>query len=122
MTVSWARHIPNFLTSTRIIVAFTFPFVAPSYQLHLIVYALLTEYFDGYLSRKFGWGSLLGQILDPVSDKLFFLCVGLTWVSQGRLSLFEMALIGTRDIGIAAMALGLFLTKNWMEPSEAKPL
>lgn len=45
--------------------------------LALIAYAAacVTDYFDGYLARKFGEVSAFGAFLDPVADKLMVCCV-----------------------------------------------
>ena len=32
--------------------------------------AAITDYFDGYLARRFGLVSNLGKVMDPVADKL----------------------------------------------------
>ena len=71
---------PNFLSGVRIVVAVIFPFLSPVLRLPFVVLALLTEYFDGALARKYNWVTSVGQILDPVADKLFALSVGLTLV------------------------------------------
>ena len=40
----------------------------------LFFLAGITDYFDGYLARKYNAVSKLGEILDPIADKfLFFL-------------------------------------------------
>jgi cardiolipin synthase (CMP-forming) len=36
----------------------------------LYVGAAVTDYFDGYLARKYGTVSAIGRMLDPIADKL----------------------------------------------------
>jgi CDP-diacylglycerol--glycerol-3-phosphate 3-phosphatidyltransferase len=79
------KMIPNLLTVSRIIVAFTFPailmFHSP-YNLYfgfgILVYIILTDFFDGFLARKYDLGTKIGQFLDPVADKITTVCVCIT--------------------------------------------
>ena len=38
-------------------------------SLVLFLLAGATDILDGYLARRFSWGSTLGKVLDPVADK-----------------------------------------------------
>jgi len=64
-----------------------------------------TDYFDGYLARKYNKVSQLGEILDPIADKilivfvLFGLAINLTSYFIGLIS----ALIITREIWVGAL-------------------
>ena len=66
--------IPNLLTMIRM--ALVPVFVSALYYqrfgwaLAIFVLAGLTDSFDGLLARRFNQGSQLGQILDPIADKL----------------------------------------------------
>jgi len=46
----------------------------------LFIIAGLTDYFDGFLARKYNLTSQLGEILDPVADKVLivFMLIGLS--------------------------------------------
>ena len=43
-------------------------------------FAGLTDYLDGYLARKYNAESQLGEILDPIADKILiiFILIGLS--------------------------------------------
>ena len=75
------------------------------YAFILFFIASITDYFDGYLARKYNLVSQLGEILDPIADKilivflLFALCVNLTSYYIG----FVSALIITREIWVGAL-------------------
>ena len=75
------------------------------YAFILFFIASITDYFDGYLARKYNLVSQLGEILDPIADKilivflLFSLSVNLTSYYIGFLS----ALIITREIWVGAL-------------------
>ncbi len=94
--------IPNSLSLLRIVLAFVFPWAPTTWRGGLIVTAGLSDLFDGQLSRALGGTSLLGQILDPVADKLFVGSVLITLVLAGGLTVPEVLLIGFRDLAVLA--------------------
>ena len=71
----------------------------------LFFIASITDYFDGYLARKYNHVSQIGEILDPIADKilivflLFAIAVNLTSYYIGFLS----AAIITREIWVGAL-------------------
>ena len=75
------------------------------YAFVLFFMASITDYFDGYLARKYNLVSQLGEILDPIADKilivflLFAIAVNLSSYYIGFLS----ALIITREIWVGAL-------------------
>lgn len=114
------RHIPNLLTSSRILLAAYFPFVPTSDQWIILGAALITEMFDGLIARTFNCTSSLGKVLDPIADKLLFLFVAFTWLAEERVSLLELILIGTRDIGLMVGVAILYFQTKTLKPIEAK--
>lgn len=75
------------------------------YAFILFFLAGITDYYDGYLARKYNLVSQLGEILDPIADKilivflLFAISVNLTSYYIGFLS----AVIITREIWVGAL-------------------
>ena len=75
------------------------------YAFILFFIASITDYFDGYLARKHNLVSQLGEILDPIADKilivflLFAIAINLTSYYIGFLS----AVIITREIWVGAL-------------------
>ena len=75
------------------------------YAFILFFIASITDYFDGYLARKYNLVSQLGEILDPIADKilivflLFAIAVNLTSYYIGFLS----AVIIAREIWVGAL-------------------
>lgn len=104
------RHLPNALSVSRILIAACFPVVPVELQLPLIVAGLITEFLDGFIARMLGAISYLGQILDPVADKLFVLSVSLTWLGMGQLTVMQWLLLASRDFGVLAIFLFLLLS------------
>ena len=70
------QQIPNLLTFTRVLavpasLVLILATPEPGLWLFLIfVVAALTDFFDGYLARKWNATSALGALLDPIADKL----------------------------------------------------
>ena len=100
----------NTLTFLRIFLAaviFLFLMTPDGYLLALILFfvAGLTDYFDGYLARKYNSVSQLGEILDPIADKILILFVlfGLSINLSSYLIGFIGAIIITREIWVGAL-------------------
>jgi CDP-diacylglycerol--glycerol-3-phosphate 3-phosphatidyltransferase len=100
----------NLLTFSRIVLgAFIFILLMSpdSYLLALILFFIagITDYFDGYLARKYNAVSQLGEILDPIADKILilFLLFGLAINLSSYLIGFIGALIITREIWVGAL-------------------
>ena len=77
------------------------------YLLALVLFFIagVTDYFDGYLARKYNAVSQLGEILDPIADKILILFVlfGLAINLSSYLIGFIGAIIITREIWVGAL-------------------
>ena len=100
----------NILTISRIILAaliFILLMSPDGYLLALILFFLagITDYFDGYLARKYNAVSQLGEILDPIADKILvlFLFFGLGITLSSYLIGFVGSVIITREIWVGAL-------------------
>ncbi len=86
------NSLPNILTVSRILAipaicaAFYLPGVWSAWvPLVLFAAAGITDWFDGYLARKWGQMSDLGRFLDPVADKLLVAAVILMLIAFERI-------------------------------------
>ena len=102
--------IINILTLSRIFLAaiiFLLLLSPEGYLLALVLFFLagVTDYFDGYLARKYNAVSQLGEILDPIADKILILFVlfGLAINLSSYLIGFIGAIVITREIWVGAL-------------------
>ena len=71
----------------------------------LFFIASTTDYFDGYLARKYNHVSEIGEILDPIADKILivFLLFALSVNLTSYYIAFVSAVIITREIWVGAL-------------------
>ena len=100
----------NILTITRILIGaviFILLMFDSFFLLALILFIIagLSDYFDGYLARKFDATSQIGEILDPIADKILivFLFFGLALNLSSYLIGFIGSCIITREIWVSAL-------------------
>jgi cardiolipin synthase len=73
--------------------------------LWVFVAASLSDALDGFLARRFGLGTPLGALLDPLADKLLVACGILTMGWIGALPLWLAAVVLLRDVVIIGGAM-----------------
>jgi cardiolipin synthase len=105
--------VPNSLSILRIGLALGFPWVERGWRAGVVVAAALSDLFDGKLSRALHGTSTLGQILDPVADKLFVGVVLATLVVGRDLTLWEFPLLAFRDLAVLAGSVWSALRRGW---------
>lgn len=102
-------NIVNLITFSRILLA---PFILAFLMLDnflicflLFIFAGITDYFDGFLARKYNAESQLGEILDPIADKILviFVLFGLSVHLHSYLIAFLGSIILTREILVVAL-------------------
>lgn len=108
--------IPNLLTVLRILLI---PLIVTSFMLPypgsdvvaglLFAVAGITDAFDGYIARKLGQVSRLGDFLDPVADKLIVAVALVLIVSRNPVWYVTLAaaVIICREIAVSAL-------REWM--------
>jgi CDP-diacylglycerol--glycerol-3-phosphate 3-phosphatidyltransferase len=71
----------------------------------LFFIASITDYFDGYLARKYNHVSQIGEILDPIADKILivFLLFAISVNLTSYYIAFASSLIITREIWVGAL-------------------
>ena len=71
----------------------------------LFFVAGITDYFDGYFARKYKAVSVMGEILDPIADKILiiFLLIAISVSLSSFYIAFISALIITREVWVGAL-------------------
>tara|TARA_B100001057_G_scaffold81906_1_gene77430 strand:+ start:440 stop:1030 length:591 start_codon:yes stop_codon:yes gene_type:complete len=105
--------IPNILTIGRIIIVpiFVLTFFIPGFFGDLIPFFLFaiasfTDYLDGLLARIFKEESKLGELLDPIADKILVAAALILLVMNGTIKNYEVIaaiIILTREILISGL-------------------
>ena len=102
--------ILNFITLSRILFAtliYLILYLENNYSIALFLFfiASFSDFLDGYLARKTNSVSVLGEILDPIADKLLivFVLIGLSINLDSFLIGFVSAVIISREIWVAAL-------------------
>ena len=113
------KHIPNLLTALRLVLSLAmfaaFVIVAysglPKYAAVLVRFAVaafiiaaVTDFFDGWLARRWGVVSVAGAILDPIADKIL-VCGGiLVLIGSGvPLAIVPGGIILFREFAVSAL-------------------
>jgi CDP-diacylglycerol--glycerol-3-phosphate 3-phosphatidyltransferase len=109
---NWLKSLPNKLTLARIavipVLVLLYPFNVSFINFFCAVVfaaAAMTDFFDGYLARKYGTTSRLGAILDPIADKLLTTAALILLTNSGRLPAIMVTLLLCRDIAVNGLRL-----------------
>ena len=107
------KKIPNILTVGRILIVpfFVLAFYLPgSYgdltALILFIVASFTDFLDGMLARLLGEESKIGELLDPIADKIIVATALILLVMDGTIREYEVIaaiIILTREILISGL-------------------
>ena len=107
------NKIPNILTIGRIILVpfFVLAFYLPGFYGDLTAFAIFviasfTDFLDGMLARMMGEESQLGELLDPIADKIIVATALILLVMDGTIRHYEVIaaiIILTREILISGL-------------------
>ena len=105
--------IPNYLTIGRIIIVpiFVISFYLPGFYGDIIPFVLFvtasfTDFLDGLLARMYKEESKLGELLDPIADKILVAAALILLVMNGTIKNYEVIaaiIILTREILISGL-------------------
>jgi cardiolipin synthase len=95
--------VPNLLSMVRLagVPVFLWLVLGPeadAWALALLMVSGVTDYLDGYLARRLNQISQLGQILDPVADRLYILAVVLALALRDIIPWWVAVILPLRDL------------------------
>jgi cardiolipin synthase (CMP-forming) len=107
--LTWLRIvlIPVFVAVYYVPDAWLSPTAKNWTAMSIFAVAAITDWFDGYLARKWGEVSAFGAFLDPVADKLMVAAALIMLVWLGRAESYLAMIIIGREIAISAL-------REWM--------
>lgn len=104
--------LPNQLTTLRIILTPVFLYLFLSgdpllIRLSFVIYiaAAITDWYDGWLARKFNYITNWGKFMDPLADKILTSAAFFGFVILGMLPLWMVIIIVFRDLVITLLRL-----------------
>lgn len=101
--------LPNLLTVARIfMVPLLVVFLLTRYTLvglSIFIVASLTDWFDGYLARRRKEITTLGQLLDPVADKLLISAAFISLVELGLAPAWMVVIIIGRELAVSGLRI-----------------
>ena len=106
----WQKAFPMWLTYSRVFFAMIlfislWEGVPHRFLLAMCFFLLgaLTDWLDGQWARRYGHESLLGQFMDPVTDKILMLAALLCLLELGAIEVYMLFIIVSRDIVVGAL-------------------
>ena len=124
------KKIPNILTVGRILIVpfFVLAFYLPGFYgdltaLILFTIASFTDFLDGMLARLLGEESKLGELLDPIADKIIVATALLLLVMNSTIKNYEViAAIIILTTEILVSGLREFLAKGQINLPVSNPI
>jgi CDP-diacylglycerol--glycerol-3-phosphate 3-phosphatidyltransferase len=102
--------LPNQLTTLRIVLTplFVYLLFSPDVQIKYIsllifLFATLTDWYDGYFARKYGYITLWGKFLDPLADKILVSSALFALYYLQMVELWMVIIIVVRDFLITGL-------------------
>ena len=104
--------IPNALSAARLlgVPVFFWLIVGPKRDdlaLYILVISAFTDWLDGYLARKLNQFSRLGELLDPLADRLYVLAALLALLIRDLIPIWVVVALLSRDLMMSCVLIYL---------------
>ncbi len=109
--------LPNTLTLIRLICS---PLFLPLFFVYLLpqnifwvncvlalffIFFSLTDFFDGFLARRYGQESLVGKVLDPIADKFLLYATLIALQAAGKLYFYWVIILVGREFFVMGLRI-----------------
>lgn len=105
-------NLPNKITLARIALTFAFMFFlftklpfGKILALATFVFAVFSDYLDGFIAKKYNITSDFGRIMDPVADKILVIAAFLAFVEMKLVPAWMVVIIIMREMLITSIRL-----------------
>jgi cardiolipin synthase len=103
-------NVPNLLSLSRLLLVPVFLYLllgpeADGWAILVLMYSGATDYFDGKIARAWNQTSRLGELLDPVADRLYILATLFAFVVRDIVPWWLAAILVGRDLVLAVALL-----------------
>ncbi|MGH3097223.1 MAG: CDP-alcohol phosphatidyltransferase family protein [Streptosporangiales bacterium] len=104
---------PNLLSALRLlgVPLFLWLVLGPrsdAWAVGVLAASSITDYLDGWLARTFNQTSRVGQLLDPLADRLYIFAVGVGLTMRDVVPWWLVAALVLRDVAMAAITSALY--------------
>jgi len=104
--------IPNVLSFSRLLLIPVFVWLALGpeadwWAFGILVLSSFTDWLDGVIARRFNMMSKLGQVLDPIADRLFVVCTIAVLAVREIVPWWMVAVLVARDVFMFVIQLQL---------------
>ena len=114
-SMSVCRYIPNLLSTLRLLLVPYIFFCPVAWRFPLLFAASLTDFFDGYLARRWNVQSRFGTMVDPLGDKGLAIAFAYLFWSEGLFSLPQLVIFFSREVALLLFAGYLFFQGKWQQ-------
>lgn len=109
--------VPNALSALRLLGVPVFLWLvlgpeADGWAVLLLMLSGWTDYFDGKIARKYGLITRVGQLLDPLADRLYTLTTVLAFTIRGIVPLYLTLILLARDVYMTGV-IGWLKRHGW---------
>jgi phosphatidylglycerophosphate synthase len=105
--------LSNSLSLCRAPLALLFLYESPLLRVCAVILAMVTDTIDGYVARRTKTVSRIGVVLDPLMDKFFVYFALTVLFLEGRLLLWEVGALASRDFALLAYGAIIWMTGRW---------
>ncbi len=112
--------IPNVLSALRLLGVPFFLYLvlgphADGWAIVVLAVSGTTDYLDGRIARRYGLVSRVGQLLDPLADRLYTLTTVVALTARGSVPLYFTLILLARDVSMTGL-LAAFRREGYGPP------
>jgi CDP-diacylglycerol--glycerol-3-phosphate 3-phosphatidyltransferase len=108
-------QLPNLLSTGRLFCVPYVLFCPIEWRFLLLIVVALSDFFDGYLARKWNVTSKFGTLMDPLGDKGIALAFAYLFWSEGAVSIPQLVIFFSREWALVLFVLYAFCLGKWQQ-------